>query len=57
MVQNFFLLDLCSSLWAFVLFGLFSVVPGYAVGWIADLVDFRRRTPATRLREVDWYAL
>jgi hypothetical protein len=49
MLRNFFLLDLCSSLWAFLLFGLFSFVPGYAVGWMADLVGFRRRTPATRL--------
>lgn len=49
MPGNFFLLDLGSSLWAFVLLALFSFVPGYAVGWIADLVDFRRRTPATRL--------
>jgi hypothetical protein len=49
MLRNFFLLDLCSSLWAFVLFGLFSFVPGYAVGWMADLLDFRRRTPATRM--------
>jgi hypothetical protein len=49
MLRNFFLLDLCSSLWAFVLFGLFAFVPGYAVGWMADLIGFRRRTPATRL--------
>ena len=48
MPRNFFLLDLGSSLWAFLLFGLFLFVPGYAVGWMADLVDFRRRAPVTR---------
>ena len=42
MLRNFFLLDLWSSLWAFVLFGLFALVPGYAVGWTADLIGFRR---------------
>ena len=49
MLRNFFLLDLWSSLWAFVLFGLFALVPGYAVGWAADLIGFRRRAFATRL--------
>jgi len=49
MLRNFFLLDLCSSSWAFVLSGLFWFVPGYAVGWMADLVDFRRRALTTRL--------
>jgi hypothetical protein len=48
MVRNFFLLDLGSSLWAFLLFGLFGFVPGYAVGWMADLIGFRGRDPATR---------
>jgi hypothetical protein len=49
MLRNFFLLDLWSSLWAFVLFGLFALVPGYAVGWTADIIGFRRRAFATRL--------
>jgi hypothetical protein len=49
MPHHFSLTDLCSSSWAFLLFGLFALAPGYAVGWLADLVDFRRRTPATRL--------
>jgi len=44
MVRNFFLLDLGSSLWAFLLFGLFGFVPGYAVGWMADLIGFRGAT-------------
>ena len=45
---NFSLRDLIGSTLAFLIFPTIYVVPGYVIGWIFDLLDFRRRLPATR---------
>ncbi len=34
---------------AFLLFGLFAFAPGYTFGWLANVLQFRRRRLATRL--------
>jgi hypothetical protein len=47
--HNFMLDDLAGSLRAIALFPLFAVMPGYAIAWWADLLDFRRRTAAFRI--------
>jgi len=41
--------DLLLSLAAIGLYPLLLLVPGYVIGWAADLFDFRQRTPAFRI--------
>jgi hypothetical protein len=41
--------DLLGSLLAVCLLPLFLWIPGYALGWIFDLFEFRRRTTAFRV--------
>ena len=48
-VHNFMLADLEGSAAAICLFALFALVPGFAVAWLTDLFEFRRRTPAFRV--------
>lgn len=45
---NFTIQDIISSLFAFLLFPLIFVIPGYVIGWFLDLFDFRNRLAATR---------
>ena len=45
---NFSLRDLIGSTLAFLIFPVIYVIPGYVIGWKFDLLDFRRRLPATR---------
>ncbi|MDR3701581.1 MAG: hypothetical protein P4L56_18170 [Candidatus Sulfopaludibacter sp.] len=45
-IHSFMLADLEGSLLAVCLFPLFIVAPGFAVAWLTDLFDFRRRTTA-----------
>lgn len=47
--HNFMLEDVAGSLRAIALFPLFVVLPGYAIGWWADLFRFRKRTAAFRV--------
>ena len=47
--HSFMLADLEGSLVAVCLFPLFVLAPGYAVAWLTDLFEFRRRTAAFRL--------
>lgn len=47
-MSNFTLQDIASTSLATVLFSLIYVAPGYVVGWLFDLFDFRKRLPATR---------
>lgn len=47
--HNFMLQDLAGCLKAICLFPLFVFVPGYAIAWLLDLYDFRRRATAFRL--------
>ncbi len=42
-VSNFMLGDIAGTAAAFALFALFAYVPGYALGWALNLLDFRRR--------------
>jgi hypothetical protein len=48
-LQNFTVSDISGSLAAVCIFPLFVVAPGYAVAWLLDLFDFRRRTAPFRL--------
>ncbi len=43
-IHSFMLADLEGTLLAVCLFPLFVAVPGFAVAWLTDLFDFRRRT-------------
>src|SRR5580704_5218139 len=43
-LHNFMLVDLMASALAVCLYPLFVFVPGYAIAWLLDLFDFRRRT-------------
>jgi len=45
----FMLSDVWRSLLAIVLFPLVVLLPGYAIGWLLDLCDFRRRTQPFRI--------
>ena len=45
---NFTLQDLVSTFIAFVLFPIIYVIPGYVIGWLFELFDFRKRIRATR---------
>ncbi len=47
-MSNFTLQDIASTSLATVLFSLIYVAPGYVIGWLFDLFDFRKRLPATR---------
>src|ERR1700743_2926745 len=47
--MNFTLADILATGWAFLLFGFFLIPPGYAIGWMLDLVSFRKQDPGTRL--------
>src|SRR5271157_4886603 len=49
MINNFTLQDTFGSIFAFVLFSLIFVAPGYITGWLLDLFDFKRRSSAARL--------
>src|SRR5579872_1016253 len=44
MLPHFTAEDLTSTLLAIVLFPVFLWVPGYAIAWLLDLFQFRRRT-------------
>jgi hypothetical protein len=44
LLHNFTLTDIAASIAAVCLFPLFVLIPGYAVAWLLDLFDFRRRT-------------
>jgi hypothetical protein len=44
LLHNFTLADIAASLAAVSLFPFFALIPGYAVAWLFDLFDFRRRT-------------
>ncbi len=46
---NFMIEDLFGALRAIAIFPLFVVAPGYAVAWILNIFEFRRRTLAFRL--------
>jgi hypothetical protein len=43
-LHHFMLTDIAASLAAVCLFPLFVLIPGYAVAWLLDLFEFRRRT-------------
>jgi hypothetical protein len=43
-LHNFTLADIAASIAAVCLFPLFVLIPGYAVAWLLDLFEFRRRT-------------
>ncbi len=47
-IHHFMLEDLLRSLLAVCLFPAFVVLPGYALAWLLDLCEFRRRTLAFR---------
>ncbi len=44
LLHNFTLTDIAASIAAVCLFPLFVLIPGYAVAWLLDLFEFRRRT-------------
>jgi len=46
---NFTFADLIATSLAFVLFALFTVIPGFVFSWVFDLLDFRRRSVIARL--------
>jgi hypothetical protein len=48
-MPSFMISDLWRSLLAVVLYPLFVMLPGYAIGWLLDLCGFRRRTQPFRL--------
>src|SRR5580704_13655260 len=48
-IHNFMLDDVVGCLKAISLFPIFVLVPGYAIAWLCDLFEFRRRTAAFRL--------
>jgi hypothetical protein len=47
--MNFTVQDLLSTAMAAAVFPLFIVLPGYLLGWLLNLLDFRRQTPLIRL--------
>lgn len=49
MSPNFTAIDITACLASFALFSLFAFVPGYTIGWLADLLEFRQRTLAAQL--------
>jgi len=48
MIDNFTLQDVRDSFLAFLLFSLIFVAPGYVIGYLLDLFDFRHRSSASR---------
>jgi hypothetical protein len=46
--HNYMIEDLLGTLKAIALFPIFLFFPGYAISWLLDLLDFRRRTVAFR---------
>ena len=48
MMINFTLQDIFGSLLAFLFFSLIFIAPGYITGWLLDLFDFKRHSPAVR---------
>lgn len=40
---NFMLGDIAGAAAAFAIFALFAFIPGYTLGWVLNLLDFRRR--------------
>src|SRR5579863_6056398 len=48
MTENFMIADLLGTSAAFFLFTLVIFVPGYVLGWLADLFSFRRRSRLAR---------
>ena len=48
-LQNFMWEDVVHCLKAICLFPLFILIPGYAIAWLGDLFEFRRRSAAFRL--------
>lgn len=46
---NFMLLDLWHTALAFSLYPLFFLVPGYVLGWLSNVLDFRQRSAVTRV--------
>ena len=48
-MPNFMLEDLSGSLRAIYLLPLFMLIPGYTIGWLCDIFDFRRRTGVFRI--------
>jgi hypothetical protein len=49
MYDNFMIQDLAEGLAAFSLFPLFLLIPGYVLGWLTDVLSFRRRVVAVRI--------
>jgi hypothetical protein len=49
MISHFMLSDLIGTFEALLLFPLILLVPGYVLGWLLDILAFRRRTLLTRL--------
>jgi len=47
--HSYMLADIAGCMAAVCLFPLFVLVPGYAIAWLTDLFDFRRRTFAFQL--------
>jgi hypothetical protein len=45
---NYTVQDLIKSQIAFLIFPIIFVIPGYVVGWVLDLFDFKKRLFATR---------
>jgi hypothetical protein len=48
-MDHFMRADLVECLAAICLYPLLVFIPGYVIGWLADLFDFRRRTPEFRI--------
>ncbi|HEV2448706.1 MAG TPA: hypothetical protein VGS58_22390 [Candidatus Sulfopaludibacter sp.] len=48
-IQNFMLEDLVGCMKAICVFPVFVLLPGYAIAWLFDVFEFRRRTAAFRL--------
>lgn len=46
--MNYTAADLLYSTAAFLLFSVFLIPPGYALGWLLDLLQFRRQPPHVR---------
>src|SRR5262245_56390464 len=43
MLENFMFRDMAATIVAAALFGVLTVVPGYVIGWLTDLFQFRTR--------------
>src|SRR5579859_5694269 len=48
MTENFMIADLLGTSAAFFLFALVLFVPGYVLGWLANVFGFRRRSRLAR---------